>query len=294
MITIKQLSKTSIKTIHEAFSKAFSDYVEPFDLTQEQLQYMIERRGCDFNLSFGAFDNDELIGFTLNGIGQWNGKLTAYDTGTGIIKEYRKKGIATRMFDESLPILRQHGVKQYLLEVIRSNKSAVELYKKAGFKTTREFDYYISEKDKLNLKKKFNPNDFTIREITNPDWLYLKSFWSFEPSWQNSIYSINRKFDHFRFLGIYKNEDLVGYGILEKTTGDIPQLAVANRYRRLGLGSLLINFLIDLSESKMIKIINVETSYKPFKAFAESINLVPGAGQYEMLLDLQKRKIKNI
>ena len=286
MITIKQLSKTSIKTIHEAFSKAFSDYVEPFDLTQEQLQYMIERRGCDFNLSFGAFDNDELVGFTLNGVGVWNGKLTAYDTGTGIIKEYRKKGIATRMFDESLPVLRLHGVEQYLLEVIRSNKSAVELYKKAGFKTTREFDYYISKKDKLSLKKKFNPNDFTIREITNPDWLYLKSFWSFEPSWQNSIDSINRKFDHFRFLGIYKNEDLLGYGIVEKTTGDIPQLAIADKSRRLGLGSFLLNSLIDLSESKMIKIINVETSYKPFKAFAAGINLLPGAGQYEMLLKL--------
>ena len=113
MITIKTLSNTSIEAIHETFVKAFSDYVEPIDLTFQQLKYMTERRGFNADLSFGAFANDELVGFTLNGIDEWNGQLTAYDTGTGIIKEFRKKGIASRMFNESLPVLRESNVTQY-------------------------------------------------------------------------------------------------------------------------------------------------------------------------------------
>ena len=43
---------------------------------------------------FAAFENDEIIAFTLNGIGTFNGIPTAYDTGTGTIKQYREQNIA--------------------------------------------------------------------------------------------------------------------------------------------------------------------------------------------------------
>lgn len=286
MIEIKQLTDVSIKEIHKAFSNAFSDYVEPFDLTINQLQYMIERRGCNYDLSFGAFNGNEMVGLTLNGIGNWNGKLTAYDTGTGVIKEFRKQGIATKMFIESLPILRKNDVEQYLLEVICSNNSAFDLYKKAGFKVIREFDYYKSSKAKLIFSKTSDKNDFIIKDIKEPDWTLFKSFWDFVPSWQNSIESILRKIEHFTFLGVYEKENLLGYGIIEKSTGDIPQFAISSNYRRMGLATILFESLIRLSETETIKIINTDADYKPFKKFAESINLQPGIGQYEMLMSL--------
>ena len=44
MVTIKTLHNTSIEIIYEAFKKAFSDYVEPFDLSFSQLKYMVELR----------------------------------------------------------------------------------------------------------------------------------------------------------------------------------------------------------------------------------------------------------
>ena len=119
MITIKTLAGISIQQIHEAFAKAFADYVEPMELTVEQLQYGIQRRGYNTDLSFGAFNENELVGLTLNGIGEWDGELTAHDAGTGIIKEFRKQGIATRIFNESLPVLRENNITQYLLEVIK-------------------------------------------------------------------------------------------------------------------------------------------------------------------------------
>ena len=286
MITIKTLENISFTSIYDAFINAFSDYVEPIDLSLEQLEYMITRRGCRLSLSFGAFDNDKLVGFTLNGIGNLNNKLTAYDTGTGVIKEYRKQGIATRMFNESLPILRKNKISQYLLEVIKDNVAAYDLYKKAGFKVTREFDYYKLEKEKIVYKNIMSHNDISFKVITNPDWEKLKSFWDFEPSWQNSIDSINRKSDHFKFLGIYKNAELIGYGIIEMETGDIPQLAISKNYRNLGIATSLFRVLINYSETNSIKIINSESGYNPFRKFAESVGFTPGIGQYEMLLKL--------
>ena len=285
MITIRQLTNISIDEIHNAFKDAFSDYAEPFDLTKAQLQYMIERRGFNFELSFGAFNNNTLVGFTLNGVDEWNNKLTAYDTGTGIVKEYRRQGLASKMFNDSIPILKKHGIKQYLLEVIKTNVSAFDLYKKAGFKITREFDYYTAAIDQLKINSNKEVDGVIIKEI-KPDWKKLKSLWDFNPSWQNSVNSIDRKIEHFRFLGAYKNNDLVGYGIVEPHTGDIPQLCVGKNYRKLGVGMFIFSNLVKLITGSSLKIINVSVENEPFKIFAKSINLTSGFGQYEMILDI--------
>lgn len=286
MVIIKSLTGISIENIHKTFRKAFADYVESFDLSVEQLKYMIERRGCNLDLSFGAFYKNELVAFTLNGIGLWNGKLTAYDTGTGTIQEFRKQGIAKRIFAESLPVLRENNISQYLLEVIRTNTSAYDLYRKAGFKVTRELEYFISSKNSLKIKVKELHGNFQIKLVDKIDWALFKSFWEFEPSWQNSIDSINRKLDYFQCLGIYTNDSLLGYAFIEKHTGDIPQLAIHKDFRRKGLATLLISELISLSNTEKVQIINTETGVTSFVDFAKSINLQPGHGQYEMILDL--------
>ncbi len=286
MLDIKTLSEISFDEIYSAFAKAFSDYEEPFDLTQEQLKYMVERRGFNPELSFGAFEGDELVGFTLNGTGNWNGKLTAYDTGTGIIPEYRKKGLATRLFEESLPILKSNGVKQYLLEVIKTNTKAADLYKKAGFEVTREFDYYVENKKDISLGNAKSYINCDIRKISNPDWNLFESMWEFNPSWQNSIDSIKRKEYNFDLFGAYIDNKLVGYAVIEKDSGDLPQLCVAEEYRRKGIGTLLFEYLIENTESENIRIINAPVDSIPFKEFITGCGFKPGFGQYEMLREI--------
>ena len=285
MITIKSLTDTSYKEIHQAFKNAFADYVEPFDLTLEQLTYMLERRDCNLDISFGAFDNNDLVCFILNGVGYWNKKLTAYDTGTGTVKEYRKKGLATKVFNDSLPVFHKNKISQYLLEVIRVNNKAFDLYKKTGFEITREFEYYVSPKNDIRFRETKLTNNYTISEIKQ-DWDLFRSFWDFNPSWQNSIDSINRKINHFKILGLFNDNNIVGYGIIEKHTGDIPQLAINKKYRNKGLATSLFKELINNTDSENIKIINVYSKDIPFNNFMQSIGLNPGHGQYEMILKM--------
>lgn len=285
-ITIKQLNDISIKTIHTAFVKAFADYSIPFNISIQGLTYMLERRGCDLSLSFGAFDNDELVGFILNGIGYWNDKLTAYDTGTGLIQKYRRQGIATRIFNESMPVLRQNNISHYLLEVIQSNRSAYELYRKAGFEVEREFDCYVSSKNDIKIRDKVLNSNFTMRIIEKPDWDLLSSFWDFVPSWQNSIDSVNRKIEQCTVLGVFDDAALIGYGIIENHTGDIPQIGVEKSYRHNGLATTLLKHLLDYSESDKVRIINIDADDEPFKNFTKSMNLTPSIKQYEMILQI--------
>ena len=115
-----------------------------------------------------------------------------------------------------------------------------------------------------------------------PDWDLFQTFWDFEPSWQNSIAAIQRKIEHFTILGIYNENALVGYGLIEIHTGDIPQLAISKSHRRMGLATKLLSTLVEHCTTDLIKIINTAADYVPFKEFAGRIKLEPGFGQYEM------------
>lgn len=98
---IRNLEHTDFETIFHGFKKAFADYEIHFE--KEEVRSMLKRRGYNPQLSFAAFDNDEIVAFTLNGTGTFNGVLTAYDTGTGTIKQYRGQSIAGKIFTHFPP-----------------------------------------------------------------------------------------------------------------------------------------------------------------------------------------------
>jgi ribosomal protein S18 acetylase RimI-like enzyme len=286
MAEIKTLEGISMQQIHTAFTEAFSDYTEPWNKTLQEMTHTIELRGYDPYISFGAFDNEILAAFTLNGLDTWNGELTAYDTGTGTIPRYRKQGLAARIFNESTPLLKQHGINQYLLEVIKTNTKAFDLYIKLGFEVVRELDYYITAKEEISIRNDKIVDGYTVKEIADPEWEQLKTFWEFGPSWQNSIASILRKRTHFTVMGIYDAHTLAGYGIVEKGSGDIPQFAISSPYRREGIGTTLLHGLLQHSGSDTVRFINADAAYEPFRCFMHSVGLQPGYGQYEMMRNL--------
>ena len=139
-IEIRSLEFIDFDTLFQGFEKAFSDYEISF--AKEEIRSMLKRRGYDSHLSFAAFADDEIVAFTLNGIGRFNGIPTAYDTGTGTVKDFRGQGLAGKIFSYSLPFLKEAGIRQYLLEVLHNNHKAINVYHKMGFETTREFDCF--------------------------------------------------------------------------------------------------------------------------------------------------------
>lgn len=283
---IKPLIGVGIEEIHHAFKDAFSDYAEPFTLSEEQLDHMITRRGYKAELSFGAYNEDKIVGFTLNGSGTWDNQQTAYDTGTGVVKSYRQQGVASRIFEASLPVLKENGITHYLLEVIKVNTKAIDLYKKMGFEIIREFDYWVSPVEKLQNQNKSMDAGFSIENVKNPNWKQYQEFWDFRPSWQNSVDSVTRKLDEFICLEILKEDQVVGYGLVEHETGDVPQLAIHPEYRRKGLATEIIFRLLDIVKPENLKVINTPTDSLPMKAFLQNLGLNPGHGQYEMIREL--------
>lgn len=284
MFIYNTLESISIEKLHKTFLEAFSDYQVKSDLPLLKFQQMLQRRGYIAKASMGAFENNTLVGFLLNGIRNWDGKLTAYDTGTGVIKTYRRHGITSNMFLNAKQILIEMGMEQYLLEVIQSNTSAVQLYKKQGFEILRDFECFNLDKNEYTPITTYRAQH--INKIDETNWGELTKFWNFRPSWQNSIDSINAASDTFIYSIIRIDDRIVGYGIIDKNTGDIPQIAVDKNYRGRGIGRSIFTDLLNSTESYNIRALNVDSQCTSMKDFLLDSGFKPGLSQYEMVLKL--------
>lgn len=284
MYNYKILSGTELGTIHQAFVEAFSDYQVKMDLPFWKFENMIKRRGFIPELSVGAFDNERLIAFVLNGVRIWDNKLTAYDLGTGVIPEYRKKGITTEILKKVKDLFKEKNIEIYLLEVLQNNTGAVELYKKQGFLATRSFDcYYLKKEDFSSYVCK----DIKNLEFFNTNqWEEAKKLWDYNPSWQNSIDSINVFPDRFSYSVVIDENKIVGYGIADKLSGDVPQLAVLKEYRNKGIAKGILSDLFNHTNTDKLSLINVDQRDDNFKSFLVNIGSVNFVSQYEMILSL--------
>ncbi len=285
-INYRFLSSDDFAALHAALLEAFSDYIIPFQLTEAQFRNQIAVNAVDISRSVGAFAaGGRMVGFTLNGFGLWNGKSTAYDAGTGVLPDFRGKGIARRIFEFMTPVLKQNGVEQILLEVITKNDRAVRLYRRLGFEETRRLLLFEQQKafDCRNSK-----NRFAAREIGEPDWQLLKSFWDGNTCWQNSIEATKRCLTEKIVVGAFGDrEKCVGYGIVFPKSGSIAQIAVDKNYRRKGVASLILKEMqAAAGEDKPLRIANVDDNLKSTVGFLKNRNFGETLSQFEMIKTL--------
>src|SRR5690606_17413045 len=240
----------------------------------------------DGSLSFGAFYDDQLVSFTLNGIGDYHGQLTAYDTGTGTLKEHRGKGLAGAIFAHSIPYLQEAGIQQYLLEVLEDNQTAFSIYCQQGFEITRKFDCFRIQ-DLEGICFQHPPkDDFYIREI---DFGYLpemEKMIDFNLSWQNGFYAMLRTQHSFILLVAFNDYGMVGFGVIEPETGDIPALAVKSDDRRKGIGSALLCDLAKRNKSTQLKLVNIESNQEAVLKFLQHHKFPVLVRQLEMVRKL--------
>lgn len=280
---IKSLADTRLETIFKAFNSAFSDYEVQYNF--DELKSLWLRRGYKPDLSFAAFEGNDIVAFTLNGIGTFKGLLTAYDTGTGTLPDYRGQGLATKIFEYSIPFLKRNGVHQYVLEVLQHNAKAISVYQSLGFEKTREFNYFMQNNDNVCVRS-VEESSFELRRIDVLDEDIVSCFWDFNPSWQNSFESIKRAYDNFIFLGAFNNQTLIGYAVFDPSSGDVTQIAVDQQNRRCGAGSLLLKEICKLNKHQIIKLVNTEIECLTITQFLESHNIIPKGKQFEMIRKL--------
>ena len=281
MLSYRLLTAADFSSLHECFLEAFSDYAVDMQMSEQEFAQRLNRDGVQLEFSAGAFDDDRMIGFYMNALGDWQGKLTAYDAGTGIVPDYRGRSIGKDLFTFVVSKLKARAVSQYLLEVLTSNERAVALYRRLGFVEVRRFAV-LRAQQAIELL-----NDLAsveLRRIEEPDWKLFQSFWDGYPSWQNSIAAVERVPNERMIVGAYVDGSCVGYGVVFTPAANLMQLAVAPAHRRKGIGSRILRAL---SARETLKVNNIDEELEGSLAFFESNGFKVVLEQFEMSNSLQ-------
>ncbi len=273
---IISLAGMTFERIADAFLNAFSDYNISFG--RNQLRDMLVRRGADLSLSFGAIDNGQLVSFILNGIGDFNGKRCAYDTGTGTVKTHRGLGLTDGIFTHSLPALRTAGVELYVLEVLTDNTPAIKIYKRQGFETNRQFHCYSAKCETIASAG----TAVDIIRANVDDIITQADFSDFNPSWQNSNQSLRRAASNIDIIIARDGEEAVGCAAIEAAYGDLARIAVKPSHRRCGIGTALLNEACRISQTGEIRAVNIPADDEATNCFFKSRGLSLTCSQYEM------------
>ncbi|WP_205504054.1 GNAT family N-acetyltransferase [Rufibacter psychrotolerans] len=273
------LSVTELCTL---FNTAFSDYVQPMVLTEPILELKLTRDGTQLGVSPLALDHHAAVGFILNALGDWQGRKTAYNGGTGVVPEARGQALAERMYQFCLPVLQQEGVEQCLLEVIKENTRAFLVYQRLGFEVVRHFRCFRDTKTHLQWHG-HAAKEIELREVAHPDWALYQTFWEVEPSWQYHTAAVDRSLAHVKIVEAHHLGRCVGYGMVYPLTGAVAQLAVSPAWRRNGVGQALLQRLAELATAPAISVINVDEQSNSTLQFLQNRKMTEIMGQYEMI-----------
>jgi len=274
----KTLADNTIEEILAVFNLSFSDYVIPFHLSKEQLVSKIAAEKIDLNLSVGAFEDGQLVGFILQSEKTENGEKIIYNGGTGVVPEARGKGLVRKMYDFIIPLLKERNANVLLLEVIEENQRAIRAYENLGFTIVRKL---LCFKGEINPAK-YN-EEISVRDLKDFQWETLRSFWDIEPSWQGSVFVLDPIPENYIALGAFNDEKLVGYIIYNPAAKKVYQIAVDKEYRKQGIGARLFNSIKDTPEGQPVSLNNVDSSSKNTDKFlSEKVGLTNWLSQFEM------------
>ena len=279
------LDDSFFEPLYEAFIEAFSDYVVPFALTVPQFKNHIRLNGVDLSRTVGCLRDGRLVGFSLNGFGDWNGRPTVYDAGTGVVPSHRRKGMSDAMFEFMMPQFKADGIERFLLEVVTTNTAAIGLYEKLGFVPGRTLA--LLQCDTTITSSPDLPDGLEIRDILQPDWKLLTAFWDGQPSWQNSIAALTRNWGMKRMLGAWIGDRCVAYVVFSSAFGRVSQMSVDKAFRGQGVGTALAKAMQStIDQGFSLQVINIDRSLVDAIEFFKKLGFYERLCQYEMTLSL--------
>lgn len=275
-IQIHSLANVDLEELSTLYNLSYQNYYVSINLSLDQFRGKLKMEDIDLNFSVGASIDGKLVGFLLYGIRDYNNIKTAYIGGTGVCPEHRGKKITQQMLDFSFPKLKEQNIENIFLEVNTKNDFAINAYETSGFEKTRTLNSYkgipILVVNPLN----------EIVEFDDLDLITSENFWDIKPTWKNDIQSVKNIINDCQINGIYEDEVLVAYKIINKNNTRIYQFGVHHDYRNRYLASILFSDL----KNKEIKMINVDEREISTNDFIQSLGLELYDKQYEMKKEL--------
>lgn len=280
--TFRRLQKEDIPAMHQAFLQAFADYQLPFQLSFDQfVQKFIYKLNINYELSVGAFFQNQLIGFIFSSTGFYRGKYTAYNGGTGVIPKHRGYGLTQKMYEYLFPKLIEKGITQAVLEVLTENEKAIKSYVSCGFSIFTKYHCY--KLTKLNSTLRLPSPQVTIRPVSQPNWPLYESFFDTTPYFLDSTAVLKHNLQHEEMVEARLGSEVVGYIIFQPMVSRISQVAVDKKHRGKGIGKMLLDYALKASPTKALTILNVGQKETELIKILGRIGFEHTVDQFEML-----------
>lgn len=248
-LELRVLSVDELPQVHAALLDAFADYPIPMQLSPAALELLVTRRGVVWPLSLGAFEQGELVGYTLTA----RQGARAYDVMSGVRRRMQGRGVIGRLFADLWPRLRELGVERMQLEVITTNTPAQKAYERIGFAWVRRLICM-----RWPSGPRVRPRDaaLELREVEALEWARWADACEVVPAWPSERPTIDRSTPRVT-LEAWAGGEPLGFAIA--CGRDVLQLAVQPHARRRGVGSALLAALDERTRTDApLRVLNVD------------------------------------
>lgn len=287
MMQVKNLSETNFDILVECFLLSFDNYFVKMSTDVEYYRERWQVAEVNYNLSYGMFDDEQLVGFVILAIDEKETKKVAYNILTGVIPSHRGQKIVQSIYEFAVLDLSKCGIKKCILQVIIENKWGIKSYQKIGFEITK---YYKCFEGELKIENTIiNTPSFEVKKVAYSDinWSEIPNQDSYY--WENNFKIIkNGNYDYYQIWNKNSLENkLESFFVINPTTGYIAQFEVliqekSNKneiYQRL--------FSVVKEICSTIKINNIDIKFDDKIDFLNSIGVTNIIDQYEMELSIK-------
>ena len=283
-LLVRSMASKDLSKMHKAFLAAFSDYPLRFEFTKKEFyKKFVEKLNINFGLSPAAFHGGDIVAFIFTSLACYDGRLTAYNGGTGVVPDFRGQRLTSKLYTFVLPLLKQQNVSQCILEVLTTNHRALRVYEAIGFEKARYFNCF-----KLPSTpgiKGALMSGIEIAPCTQPDWDLFASFNDIDTSFLDSQSLLQNNVTNEIIITAKHSDVTVGYTVYQPN-GRISRIGVDQKYRQRGIGSALISYAFRDCAGRALTVINVNRENKSITRFLTGLGFVNEIDQYELKLML--------
>ena len=175
----------TFEQLTEAYNETRVDYMVPMPMNIARLMEYCRVYDVSLEHSCIALENEVMLGLGMLGVRHERGWITRL----GVLPAGRRKGTGSTLMEGLLEAAQRESLKTVWLEVIKGNEPAHNLFRKFGFKETRELIVARRAPQAESNKAVFDE----IRRITtlnHEDAIILLSHRQERPNWLNETESL--------------------------------------------------------------------------------------------------------
>jgi GNAT superfamily N-acetyltransferase len=266
-LEIRNLENIPKATLFEAFTLAFEDYLTPISFDLQSTLYRWDLAGISEKHSFGVFEDSRLIAFVL----QSSHDKTLYNFCTGVNPKYRGRHLIKAIYEK---IDALEGIDLHILEVIKENEKALNLYKKLGFKEVRILNSYQGQ----FLINQFENSviSYEILPLIYTDEMLQLSL--LKPAFENSSATCLKRPHSYEVHQIRKEGKLLAWSVYNPLQLSLKEIGAIN-----GSGEYLDQLFLRMKlNNENLRVMNIDERASSIIKYFETRGLKKFISQYEM------------